>query len=143
VIRTDVAHHPEIWRDLCGWYKSRALAQRTDMQAWSMTGAGAEVLLRGGRPVLRVLSPIPALYRGFPLHPDDADDPDLYRIDLSQFGLGTARVAFEAGSIHCAATVVGQQRPERDPDGHDDDVCAGQDEHRHRSEAARRGIHSA
>jgi CubicO group peptidase (beta-lactamase class C family) len=91
-IRTDVAHHPEIWKDLCGWYKPRA--QRTDMQAWSMTGAGAEVLLRGGRPVLRVLSPIPALYRGFPLHPDDADDPYLYRIDLSQFGLGTARVAF-------------------------------------------------
>ncbi len=92
VIRTDVAHHPESWRDLCGWYKPRS--QRTDMQAWSMTGAGAEVLLRGGRPVLRVLSPIPALYRGFPLHPDDADDPYVYRIDLSQFGLGTARVAF-------------------------------------------------
>jgi hypothetical protein len=71
------------------------------MQAWSMTGAGAEVLLRGGRPMLRVLSPIPALYRGFLLHPDDADDPYVFRVDLSQFGLGPARVAFrrELGSV--------------------------------------------
>jgi hypothetical protein len=26
VIRTDVPHHPEIWSDLCGWYKPIANA---------------------------------------------------------------------------------------------------------------------
>jgi CubicO group peptidase (beta-lactamase class C family) len=45
-IRTDVPQHPEVWGDLCGWYRPRA--QRTDMQAWSMLGAGAEVLVRRG-----------------------------------------------------------------------------------------------
>jgi len=66
------------------------LPVETEELLGSLLGAPAAML----RPVLRVLSPIPALYRGLPLHPDDADDPYLYRIDLSQFGLGTARVAF-------------------------------------------------
>ena len=91
-IRTDIPQHPEIWGDLCGWYRPRA--QRTDMQAWSMLGAGAEVGVRRGRLMLRTLSPIPALYRGLRLHPDDRDDPYVFRIDLSQYGLGTARVVF-------------------------------------------------
>lgn len=91
-IRTDVPPHPEIWSDLCGWYRPRA--QRTDMQAWSMLGAGAEVIVRRGRLVARTLSPIPTLYRGISLHPDDDNDLFVYRIDLSQYGLGTARVVF-------------------------------------------------
>ena len=69
VIRTDVPQHPEIWGDLCGWYRPRA--QRTDMQAWSVLGAGVQVLVRRGRLMLRTLSPIPVLYRGLVLHPDD------------------------------------------------------------------------
>jgi hypothetical protein len=44
--------------------------------------------------MLQTLSAIPALYRGFPLHPDDREDPYVFRIDLSQYGLGTARVVF-------------------------------------------------
>jgi CubicO group peptidase (beta-lactamase class C family) len=36
-IRADVPQHPEIWGDLCGWYRPRA--QRTDMQARFMLGA--------------------------------------------------------------------------------------------------------
>jgi hypothetical protein len=59
-----------------------------------MVGAGTEVFVRRGRPMIRALSPIPALYRGFPLHPDDARDPYVFRIDLSEFGIGTARVVF-------------------------------------------------
>jgi len=66
VIRTDVPQHPEIWDELCGWYRPRA--QRTDMQAWSVFGAGVQVLVRRGRLVLRTLSPIPVLYRGVVLH---------------------------------------------------------------------------
>ncbi|MDF2712210.1 MAG: beta-lactamase [Nonomuraea muscovyensis] len=91
-IRTGIPHHPEIWGDLVGWYRPRA--QLTDLQTRSITGAGAEVVVRRGRLRLRVLSPVPALYTGFPLHPDDEQDPYTFRIDLSAFGLGTARVVF-------------------------------------------------
>src|SRR5207249_5465756 len=43
---------------------------------------------------IRALSPIPAVYRGFPLHPDDEQDPCAFRIDLSRFGIGTPKVVF-------------------------------------------------
>jgi CubicO group peptidase (beta-lactamase class C family) len=92
VIRTDLPQRPEIWSDLCGWY--RPLAQRTDMQARGMAGAGAQVVVRRGRLMVRALSPMPALYRGFPLHPDDEKDPYVFRIDLSTHGLGTTRIVF-------------------------------------------------
>jgi hypothetical protein len=101
VIRTDVPHHPEIWGDLCGWYP--VSAQLTDNQARGIAGLGAEVFVRRGQLTLRALSPIPAAYRGFALHPDDGKDPHVFRIDLSQYGLGTARIVFsgepEAGTI--------------------------------------------
>ncbi len=92
VIRTDVPQHPEIWGDLCGWYP--VSAQLTDTQARGIAGLGAEVFVRRGQLTLRGLSPLPALYKGFPLHPDDDTDPYVFRIDLSQFGLGTARIVF-------------------------------------------------
>ena len=56
--------------------------------------AGAEVFVRRGQLTLRPLSPVPALARGLPLHPDDADDPYVFRIDLSGLGIGTSRVVF-------------------------------------------------
>jgi hypothetical protein len=92
VIRIDVPQHPEIWGDICGWYP--VSAQLTDMQARGMAGFGVEVFVRRGRLMIRALSPIPALYRGFPLHPDDVADPYVFRIDLSEFGIGTARIVF-------------------------------------------------
>jgi CubicO group peptidase (beta-lactamase class C family) len=92
VIRTDVPNHPEIWGEICGWYP--VSAQLTDMQARAMAGLGVEVFVRGGQLMLRALSPIPAVYRGFVLHPDDAKDPYVFRIDLSQFGIGTVKVVF-------------------------------------------------
>jgi CubicO group peptidase (beta-lactamase class C family) len=91
-IRTDVPHHPELWGDLCGWY--RLPAPLTDTRARSIFGLGAEVLVRRGQLIVRALSPIPAVYKGFVLHPDDDQDPYVFRIDLSQFGIGTARVIF-------------------------------------------------
>lgn len=94
-IRSDVPQHPAVWGELCGRYRPRA--QRTDMQAWSMLGAGVEVDVRRGRLMLRALSPIPAAYRGFQLHPDDKADPYAFRIDLSKYGLNTARVVFSRG----------------------------------------------
>ncbi len=90
VIRTDVAHHPEIWSDIRGWYAFRGSLR--DVQKWFI--AGAEVSVRRGRPVLRPLTPIPGLSRGLPLHPDDHEDPYVFRIDLSAFGIGTSRVVF-------------------------------------------------
>ena len=64
------------------------------MIAWAMLGAGAEVTVRRGRLTVRTLSPIPALYRGLRLHPDDPDDPYIFRIDLFpvRSGHGTHRV---------------------------------------------------
>jgi len=91
-IRTDVPHHPEVWGDLCGWYPFTA--PLTDLQARSMLGAGAEVFVRRARLMLRAVSPIPVLYRGFALHPDDEKDPYVFRIDLAEFGIGSGRVVF-------------------------------------------------
>ena len=89
-IRTDIPHHPEVWGDVCGWY--RLSAGLSDVRLRGMMGAGVEVFARGGRLALRFLTPIPALYQGFLLHPDDEQDPYAFRIDLSE--MGTARVVF-------------------------------------------------
>ena len=53
-----------------------------------------EVFVRRGQLLIRILSPIPAAYKGFPLHPDDETDPYAFRIDFSEFGLGTSPVVF-------------------------------------------------
>ncbi len=89
-IRTDIPHHPELWSDICGWYSFPGSLR--DVQKWFV--AGTEVFVRRGRLVLRPLTPIPALNRGFPLHPDDDKDPYVFRIDLRRFGIGTSRVVF-------------------------------------------------
>jgi CubicO group peptidase (beta-lactamase class C family) len=89
-IRADVPHHPKIWADVCGWYSFRGSLR--DAQKWFI--AGAEVFVRRGQLTLRPLTPVPGLYRGLPLHPDDAGDPYVFRIDLSSLGIGTSRVVF-------------------------------------------------
>ena len=91
-IHTDVPHHPEIWGDICGWYYLPG--PLTDVRLRGMLGAGVEVSARRGQLWFRGLTPLPALYRGFPLHPDDNEDPCVFRIDLSGSGIGTARVIF-------------------------------------------------
>jgi CubicO group peptidase (beta-lactamase class C family) len=90
-IRTDVPHRPEIWSDLCGRYSLRGSWR--DVDKWLI--AGAEVVVRSGRLVLRPETPIPGL-RGFPLYPDDEGDPYVFRVDLSKLGIGTVRVVFSA-----------------------------------------------
>jgi CubicO group peptidase (beta-lactamase class C family) len=92
VIRSDLAQHPEIWGQICGWYPLEA--RLTDARARLAIGAGAEVSVRRGRLTLRIFSPFPAMSRRFVLHPDDEIDPAVFRIDLSELGAGTARVAF-------------------------------------------------
>jgi CubicO group peptidase (beta-lactamase class C family) len=91
VIRTDLPQHPEMWGEVCGWYPLSA--HPTDPARFAI-GAGIEVLVRRGRLMLRALSPVPALYRGLPLYPDDEEDPYVFRIAIPWFGIGTTRVVF-------------------------------------------------
>ena len=92
VVRTDIPHHPEVWEELCGRY--RLPPRISDLRQRLLMAGGAEVFVRGGRLMIRGLAPIPALYRGLPLHPDDEDDPYVFRLDLSGLGMSTVRVVF-------------------------------------------------
>ncbi len=100
VVRTDVPQRPQVWDQLCGWYQLPG--PLTDARARLAMGAGMEVLVRGGRLVVRMISPIPVLYRGFELHPDDEKDPYAFRIDMSELGIGTGRILFGKEPGSCA-----------------------------------------
>jgi CubicO group peptidase (beta-lactamase class C family) len=108
-VRADIAHHPELWADLCGQY--RLPSRISDLRGRMAMGRGAEVYAHGGRLMVRILSPIPALRRGFALHPDDESDPLVFRVD--PFGTGTTfRVVFargRLGDIVAAHTDLGWQ----------------------------------
>jgi hypothetical protein len=91
-IRADIPHRPDIWHELCGRYRSPA--HISDLRQRLAIPGGVEVLVRGGRLMIRALTPVPAGYRGLSLHPDDEDDPYVFRLDLSGFGQGTVRVVF-------------------------------------------------
>ena len=103
-VRDDVPQHPELWRDLIGWYKLSAGG--LDTRARAFMGAGVEVFVRRGQLMMRFLSPVPALYRGWALHPDDDADPSVFRVDFSEYGMGALRVVFgrapaqSTGAVH-------------------------------------------
>lgn len=84
--------HPEQWEDLSGWY--RLSARLSDSRLRAMMGAGIEVFVRGGRLMLRFLTPIPALAKGFPLLPDEASDRNVFRIESGEDGMDPVRVVF-------------------------------------------------
>lgn len=85
-------HHPEVWGQVCGRY---VLPPRvSDLRERLVFGAGVEVMVRGGRLLVRILTPIPALLRGLPLEPDDATDPYVFRLDLSPIGMTPVRLVF-------------------------------------------------
>ncbi|HEX7661012.1 MAG TPA: serine hydrolase domain-containing protein [Pseudonocardiaceae bacterium] len=92
VIRTDVPQRPDRWTDLCGRYPYPG--PLTDLRTRSIVGAGIEVVVKHGRLILRGRSPVPAFLRGFELHPDDENDPDVFRVDLTEFDLGIPQVVF-------------------------------------------------
>ena len=98
----DIAHHPEIWSELCGRYR---LPAGSDLRGRLAMGAGAEVLVRGGRLMARVLTPVPVLHSGLPLQPADARDPYLMVLDLSSVGMAPVRVAFSAGEDGAVSAV--------------------------------------
>ena len=101
VIPADVPQRPEIWGDICGWYYLPG--PLTEVRLRALVGAGIEVFVRRGRLVLRFLTPIPALSRGFQLHPGDDADPYVFGLDFAEYGLGTFPVVFsrdpEAGTM--------------------------------------------
>lgn len=115
-VRADVPHHPELWGDLCGWY--RFSAHPSDPARLAI-GPGAQVVVRRGRLMVRALSPIPALARGFLLHPDDEQDPYVFRVELPWLGIGTGRVVFSrdpGGSVtalHLEFAPLSFEKPRR------------------------------
>ena len=67
-------------------------------------------MVRRGQLMVRLRSPIPALHKGFLLHPDDPADPYVFRVELPWFGIGTARVVFSrdpAGTVTALHVDVG------------------------------------
>jgi CubicO group peptidase (beta-lactamase class C family) len=120
-VRRDVPHRPDVWPELCGRYTLPG--PLTDARARGMAGAGVDVVVRGGRLRLRVRTPVPVAWRGFPLHPDDPADPDVFRLDLSGLGLATMRVVFSRGpdgraeSVHVdRGQLLSARRPHRQED---------------------------
>jgi CubicO group peptidase (beta-lactamase class C family) len=109
-VRTDLPHHPEIWGEVCGRY--HLPARVGDLRARAMLGGGLEIVSRDGRLVGRILTPVPALYRGVPLVPDDEADPFVFRADLARFDLPPARLVFgrsRQGSVTAIHTDLGGQ----------------------------------
>ena len=103
VVRTDIPHHPEVWEELCGRYLPPP--RISDLRQRLAIPGGVEVFVRRGRLMIRALTPIPALYRGLPLHPDDEDDPYVFRLDLSELGMSTVRVVFGRDVASGAAAI--------------------------------------
>jgi CubicO group peptidase (beta-lactamase class C family) len=96
-IRTDILARPDVWGELCGWYGMDP-GPLANLFGRLVFGAGAEVVVRRGKLWFRPLSAIPTVRHGFLLHPDDEDDPYVFRLDLADMGLGTFRVAFSPRS---------------------------------------------
>ena len=71
----------------------------------SCSAAGPRCSSAAGGLMIRLLTPVPALYRGLPLQPDDETDPYVFRLDLSQFGMASVRVVF-AGVVDGRATAI-------------------------------------
>jgi len=103
VIGSDVPHRPEVWRELCGRY--RLPARISDLRERLAIPGGVDVFVRGGRLMIRTAAPISRLYRGLPLQPDDANDPYVFRVDLSDFGQGTLRIVFGRDVVGDAAAI--------------------------------------
>jgi CubicO group peptidase (beta-lactamase class C family) len=101
-IRIDIPPRPETWREICGWY-APAPGPVTNLSSRVLMGAGAEVVVQGGHLMLKPITPIPAMRRGFRLYPDDLDDPWVFRNYFPEFGMNF-RVVFDGGSDEGRAT---------------------------------------
>ncbi len=116
-IRTDIPPHPQTWSEICGWYGPDP-GPVTNLFTRVFMGAGAEVTVRGGRLLLRPLTPIPAMRRGLPLYPDDDKDPYVFRADFAGLGKSSMPVVFsgfEAGAT-CPRLLLGGMSFRKRPD---------------------------
>jgi CubicO group peptidase (beta-lactamase class C family) len=100
-IRIDIPPRPETWNEICGWY-GPAPGPVTNLFLRALMGAGPEVVVQGGHLMLKPLTPIPSMRRGFRLYPDDPDDPWVFRIYFPEFGMNL-RVVFDGGPKQGAA----------------------------------------
>jgi CubicO group peptidase (beta-lactamase class C family) len=100
--RLPLPQHPERWPELCGTY---ILPPRISDLRGRLALRGADVTVRGDRLVVRLRTLVPGLSREFPVLPDDATDPDVFRIDLASVGLPSARVAFARDHARQVAAV--------------------------------------
>jgi hypothetical protein len=91
--RTDIAVHPEVWDDICGWY-SPPPGPMTNLFTRLIMGAGLEVRVKDKALQVRPLTPVPAM-RPTALRPDAPDDPFVFRVDMSDAGQGTMQVVFD------------------------------------------------
>jgi CubicO group peptidase (beta-lactamase class C family) len=116
-VPTGVPAHPEVWSEICGWYGFDP-GPVTNLFMRAVFGAGVEVGVRRGQLVLRPLTPVPVVRKGFPLYPDDEHDPYVFRIDLSDFGnVSTLPVVFSRGpGTTVRHLVVGSDVLRRRPD---------------------------
>jgi CubicO group peptidase (beta-lactamase class C family) len=119
-IRADVPQRPDLWSELCGWYYLPG--PLSDVRLRTFMGAGLEVFVRGGELRARFLTPIPALFRGLVLHPDDDADPRVFRVDLGGGAPGTTRMVFgtaEDGSpvlhLELMPLTLGKRSPATNP----------------------------
>jgi hypothetical protein len=98
-----VPQRPDRWPSLCGRYQA---PPGTDVRGRLALAGGIDVGVRGGRLVARILAPVPALLRGFPLEPVDPDDTDVFDLDLTAAGLGSIRVVFGPPGRRGKATAI-------------------------------------
>ena len=100
-VRIDISPRPANWSQICGWY-GLAPGPVTNLFLRALMGAGAEVVVQDGQLMLKPLTPIPAMRRGFRLYPDDPNDPWVFRIYFPEFGMNL-RVVFDGGAKEGAA----------------------------------------
>jgi CubicO group peptidase (beta-lactamase class C family) len=91
-VRDDVIPHPEVWAVLRGWYAPDA-GPVTNLFARVGFGAGVEVAVRHDHLLLKPLTPVPGLRDPMVLHPDDPEDPRVYRVEFPKYDK-TWRVVF-------------------------------------------------
>jgi CubicO group peptidase (beta-lactamase class C family) len=102
-VPSGVPQHPEVWPDLCGRFVFQP--RIADMRNRLILSGGVQVAVIGGRLVVRLLMPVPVPFGGLPLEPADERDPDVFRLDLSRYGIAPMKVVFarEAGRRATAA----------------------------------------
>jgi CubicO group peptidase (beta-lactamase class C family) len=118
-IPDDLAPHPEVWAELCGWYGLMP-GPMTNAFMRLVMGAGAEIRVRGGHLLLQPLSPIPALRRGLRLFAADPGDPYVFPVDMAGVGKPPMPVVFvkSAGTVErlCfGETVFHKRLPRKAP----------------------------